>query len=319
MTIVRPEPLRRRVRGQLLRGLTRTAGVVPTPMLTRTLEWATRVAPIGRYSARTTANLELALGDEISTAGRREIAAGVRRHSARLLAEWTRLGRGPREARQFLERHVEVDASLSILDEVLSAGRGALIVTAHHGNWECLAAMLALRGYAGDVVGRTRAHDSTHRWLVDMRRTYGVETFPQDGPPRRLLEGLRAGRVLGLLSDLEVRRLDGVFAPFLGHPALTMTAPAALARATGLPLVPAVCVADGPVYRLMIEEPLELDRSLDRRTATLDLCTRMNASFERWIRAAPEQWAWHQPRWRTQPDADERTHRPRPQPRSVAP
>ena len=319
MNAVRTEPLRRRVRGRLLRGLTRTAGVVPTPVLTRTLEWATRVAPIGRYTARTLANLELALGAETTAEERRTIAAGVRHHSARLLAEWTRLSRGHDEARRFLVRRVETDSSLEILDEVQRGGRGALIVTAHLGNWECLAAALALRGYEGDVVGRTRAHDSTHRWLVDMRRSYGVETFPQDGPPRRLLESLRAGRVLGLLCDLEVRRLDGVFAPFFGRPALTMTAPAALARATGMPLVPVVCVADGPNYRLTVEEPLELDRTLDRQAATVDLCARMNARFERWIRATPEQWAWHQPRWRTQPEPDSGLHRPRPQARPQQP
>jgi lauroyl/myristoyl acyltransferase len=31
----------------------------------------------------------------------------------------------------------------------------------------------------------------------------------------------------------------------------------------------------------------------------------MNAVFERWIRAAPEQWAWHQRRW----PADEHVER----------
>jgi len=308
--VTRPEPLRRKLRGSLLRGLTRAAGVLPTSVLSGTLELATRVAPIGRYADRTRANLERALGDETTDAERRRIADGVRAHSARLLAEWTRLARGRAAARAFLERHVETDASLARLDELRRPGRGVLIVTAHLGNWECLAATLALRGYDGDVVGRTRARDSANRWLVEMRRAYGVETLAQDGPPRRLVESLRAGRILGLLTDLEVRRLDGVFVPFFGHPALTMTAPAALARATGLPLVPAFCVADGPAYRLTFEEPLELDRSLDRRAATLELCARMNAAFERRIRAAPEQWAWHQPRWRTRP-AEAEVHRPR--------
>lgn len=296
------EPLRRRVRGRVLRGLTRTAGVVPTPWLTRTLAWATHLAPIGRYADRTLRNLELALGDETTPAERTAIARGVRGHAARQLAEWTRLARGRREAHAFLDRTVEADASLALLEELYRERRGVIVVTAHLGNWECLAASLAQRGFDGDVVGRTRARDSANRWLVDLRRAYGVETIPQDAPARRLVRALHDGRLVGLLCDLEVRRLDGVFVPFFGRPTLTMTAPAALARATGRPLVPVFCVAHEDRYRLTVEEPLELDATLDRRAAVVDLCARMNRRFEERIRATPEQWAWHQERWRTRPD-----------------
>ena len=135
-----------------------------------------------------------------------------------------------------------------------------------------------------------------------LRSGLGVETFPQDAPPRRLLEVLRGGGFIGLLADLEARRIAGDVVPFLGQPALTMSAPAALARAARVPVVPVRCIARGEGYRLSAEEPLQLDPGLDRREAALDLAARLNATFERWIRADPGQWAWHQRRWR---DADE--------------
>jgi lauroyl/myristoyl acyltransferase len=85
-----------------------------------------------------------------------------------------------------------------------------------------------------------------------------------------------------------------------------MTAPAALARASGAPIVPMRCVADdggryGGHYRLSFEAPLEAGPGLSRAEATRELTLRLNALFEGWIRLAPEQWAWHQPRWRTRP------------------
>jgi hypothetical protein len=40
---------------------------------------------------------------------------------------------------------------------------------------------------------------------------------------------------------------------------------------------------------------------LERRARTTDGLARLNARFEGWIRATPEQWVWHQRRWRTQP------------------
>jgi len=90
--------------------------------------------------------------------------------------------------------------------------------------------------------------------------------------------------------------------PFFGVPALTQTAPAALARAARLPILPVRCVARGAGYAMLADEPLELGPALPRAEAALELLARLNATYERWIREDPAQWAWHQPRWRTRPE-----------------
>ena len=131
-----------------------------------------------------------------------------------------------------------------------------------------------------------------------------METIPQHSHPRQLVRALEGGRVLGVLCDLEVRRLAGEFLPFFGRPALTMTAPAALARARRVPLVPVRCVLPepgAPRYRVLFEPPLEYDLQRPRREATRSLMLQVNELFEGWIREDPEQWAWHQQRWRTAP------------------
>lgn len=306
-------PLRRRLRAAALDGLVSAGSLVPHRALRAGLEGLALCAAGGRHAELTRANLELALGGELDPAARARLARDVRRFAARQLAEWVRLARGappegPREGRgRWIEDAVELDASCTLLEAHLARGRGALVVTAHLGNWELLAARLRRLGHHGAVVGRQRPRDPAAGWLVAMRAAYGVRSLPQASPPRRLLEVLSAGGTLGLLADLEVRRLSGAFVPFFGRPAWTATAPAALARAAGLPLLPARCVAiDGHRYRLSFDEPLELDRGLDRQEATLELTARLNALYERWIRAAPAQWAWHQPRWRTSPDAPPR-------------
>ena len=304
------EPLRRRVRVRLLRGATHVSAILPATLLRSSLHAAGRLALRGRYGELTRRNLARVWKDTKTPGELESVARGVFRHSARLLAEWLRLARGappegPRARRgAWIEELVTIDDSIERLERELARGRGAIVVTAHIGNWELAAAALRRRGMEGAVVGLERSRDSSARWLVEMRRGYGADTLAQDAPPRELLEVLARGRLLGLLADLEVRRVDGAFLPFLGIPALTMTAPAALARAHRAPLVPVRCVASsGPDsgYVLSVEEPLELDRSLARREATLDLAARMNRTFERWILETPEQWAWHQDRWRTRP------------------
>jgi len=305
------EPLRRRLRARLIRGLTAASRVVPEPLLGGALSCASGLMGFSRYERLVLDNLELALGDDTTPDERRRIAAGVRRHCARLLAEWIQLSKGDvGDARAWLERRVRFDPSVAILDRLAAEGRGLLIASAHIGNWEVLAAALRVRGLGGYVVGLQRRRDSSSQWLVDMRRAYGVESLPQDVSPRVLLETLRAGRTIGLVCDLEVRRLAGEFVPFFGRPALTMTAPAALARAARLPVVPVRCIARGAGYELGVGEPLHLDPALDRRAAATELLTRLNGVFEGWIRETPEQWAWHQPRWRTRPGELEHTGRP---------
>lgn len=302
------DPLRRRARAAALDALVRACGPLPPAVIEGALAVLAGAARWTRYERLVLRQLEEALGDQTSAAERRRIARGVRRHTARIVAEWIRLARGAppegpgAERGCWIDEVVELDPTIERLDAALAAGRGAIVATAHLGSWDLLAARLRRRGHRGVVVGHVRPRDPVSRWLVAMRAAYGVETVPQHSHPRVLLETLRGGDTVGLLCDLEVRRLAGVHLPFFGRPALTMTAPAALARASGAPLVPVRCVACGPRrYRLSVEEPFQVPRRGDRRAATLAALRRLNETFERWIRETPEQWAWHQPRWRVLP------------------
>lgn len=301
------EKLRRRVRARALEIVTHGSGFLPHAFVRRALEGLAPLASRSRAHRVALENLEMALGDELDAGARAAIARGVLRHSARLFAEWIRLARGappdgPDRARgAWIDELAVLDPSVQLLRDEVARGRGALVVTAHLGNWELLAARLRREGFGGCVLGFERPNDSSHAWLTRMRAAYGVATKTQEASAREVLSVLRSGGVVGILPDLEARRLDGEFVPFFGRPALTMTAPAALARAAGVPLLPARCTLEGERYVLRFEAPLALDRARERKEAALDLLTRLNETFERWIRAAPEQWAWHQRRWRTRP------------------
>ncbi len=295
---------RRAARARALEAATGAARFVPHALLEGSLALAAPLARWTRPERTTRANLELALGGETDAVERARIARGVRRHAARQAASWLRLaGSGPAGSARgaWIEERVALDPSVEHLDRELSRGRGALVVTAHIGDWELLAARLWRAGRRGAVVGYRRPSDPSSAWLERLRSAYGVRTIPQSAHPREILAVLARGEIVGLLCDLDVRRIDGEFVPFFGRPALTMTAPAALARAARAPLVPTRCTLDGERYVLRCEEPLGLAADLPRREGTRELLGRLNAVYERWIRAAPEQWAWHQERWRSRP------------------
>jgi len=303
------EPLRRTLRAKSLKTLTSVSGAVPPRLMRMGLGAAAALARRGALGDRARSNLEIAFGTELSEDQRESILRASFSHSARLFQEWLRLARGappsgPQSHRgMWIEDLVTVDDSIEHLQGVLDRGRGAIVLSAHIGNWELGCARLRRLGFQGKVVGLERKRDSTSKWLTGMRRGFGLESLAQNSHPRKLLEVLRHGEILGLVCDLEVRRLAGQHIPFFGRPALTMSAPAALARAHDTPLVPMRCVARGTGYALLFEEPLVLDPTRPRLEATEDLLLRMNQMYETWVRQDPEQWSWHQHRWRTPPES----------------
>jgi len=286
----------------------RLAASLPDFVVRGSLHAASVAASLGPWSRQARANLDLALGEELDEPARRRISRACFRHSARVASEWLRLsrlergGRSAARVERWVEESVSFDESLVHLDAELRAGRGVVLATAHIGNWELLGARLTphirAHGVTPVAVGLDR-----HGWLRRLRASYGVESLPQNTHPRRLLELLAAGRPIALLADMEVRRLAGTFLPFLGVDALTMTAPAALARSADCSILPMRCYLPPgeTAYRIRFEPALSIDPNLPRKEATHELMRRLNSVYGAWIRETPEQWAWHQPRWRTRP------------------
>jgi KDO2-lipid IV(A) lauroyltransferase len=306
-----PAPLRRDLEDPALGQdpiAERLARGLPSFITASLLHAAAAAVSLGSLGKRARSNLDLAFKGELDSNARRRVMKGSLHHAARVASEWARLSRLKRGGRsaarvwEWLESYVSMDESVRHLDGELERGRGVILATAHIGNWELLGARVTphiiASGYDPIAIGLDRGG-----WLRKLRTAYGVESLPQNTAPRRLLEALSEGRPIALLADMEVRRLAGTFLPFFGVPALTMTAPAALARSSGCAILPMRCYLprDSSRYRVSFDAPLSIDSKLPRKEATIDLTRRLNAVYEGWIRETPEQWAWYQPRWRTRP------------------
>ncbi len=304
---LRHRAAKRAVRARIFAGTASVLGLLPTGLATGLLRIPGSLAGRTRPGKLAASNLDLAFGTDWSPAKKKQCVRGVFRHTARLIAEVTMLARAnDRRRSAWFKSNVQVDPSIAHLHSALEAGHGAILATAHIGNWELIAPAMVQLGMQGAVIGRFRERDPSARWIVNMRKRAGVITFPQDSDPRDLLRLLKSGQALGLVCDLEVKRLDGEFLPFFGTPALTMTAPAALARTSRAPIVPVRCVRtkDQPDrYRILFEPAIHWDSSLPKPEARTRILRGLNEMYENWIRETPEQWAWYQPRWRTRPGA----------------
>ncbi len=187
-------------------------------------------------------------------------------------------------------------------DTALRAGRGALMVSAHIGNWELHAIAHGMRFGAVHVVGRPLDNPSLDERLVALRQMGGNLVISKRRALPQILAGLRANRMVAVLIDQNVQERDGIFVDFFGRPACTTTVAAALAVKTGCALVPchARLLEDGR-YKLMLDAPLHWTPSGDRQADVAALTQRLTTIIEGWVRATPEQWLWLHRRWKTQP------------------
>jgi KDO2-lipid IV(A) lauroyltransferase len=250
----------------------------------------------GRERRRAIEHLERAFGGEKEPQELRRIARESFRNLGRSAAEICGLWRAPSSAVLDL---VEPGDAPARADALLAGGRGLVVVTAHLDNWELLGAFSAQAGYPLTAVARRIYFEKYDRLAMEMRRKFGLDIIYQDESPRKLLRALRDGRMLALLADQDIRRVDGLFVPFLGKPAYTPTGPVSLALSGNVPLVLIHTVRnEGGKHSLFMSEPIEFDRS-DKARALLEGTRAWTALLEQSIRRWPEQWVWMHRRWRT--------------------
>jgi KDO2-lipid IV(A) lauroyltransferase len=182
------------------------------------------------------------------------------------------------------------------MDRAVAAGRRMIIFSGHIANWEI--GMLAAVQYGAEVAQIYRAANNP---LIDRMitrfRGIGGELIPKGTvAARRAIAVLRRGAHLTMLADQKMN--DGIPVPFFGRPAMTATAPAALALRFDCDVLPArverLC---GARFRLTVFPPLPLPRSGDHHADVASLMTRVNQTLEGWIRDRPQEWFWVHRRW----------------------
>ncbi|MBI2390286.1 MAG: lysophospholipid acyltransferase family protein [Deltaproteobacteria bacterium] len=183
-----------------------------------------------------------------------------------------------------------------VLDAARACGRGVVLITAHLGPWERLAAALVAEGFPLTTPVRVsydpRLEDLLH---APLRRSRGVRALDRDAPgtPRALLRALRANEIAGFLVDLNTR-VAAAPLPFFGAPAWTPTGPARLALRTGAPVVAAFATREG----IVVEQVRgAAERARPTEEEVLSLTRAMTEHVERAIAREPERWIWMHDRW----------------------
>ena len=222
------------------------------------------------------------------------VARGAVPEAGRLLLEMPYLWLRP------AARPIEPDPTFfgtELVEQAHARGRGIVFLTPHMGCFEIAAQAIAQRFSAAHgpiTVLYRRARRPALRDLMDSTRARpGVLTAPATfAGVRQLIRALRRGEAVGLLPDQVPPDGMGVWAPFFGKPAYTMTLAARLVQQTGA--VPLLVWGERlgggrgfNVHFLPFDETLPSDPHAAAESAAV-----INRAMERLILQCPQQYLW---------------------------
>jgi|GEM_PF-3030230 len=183
------------------------------------------------------------------------------------------------------------DEGFEALKAAKAAGRGAILVSGHYGQWD--AGRAALRMHDMEISGVYREHNNRY-FQKDLLKTFeacGAPVFAK-GPSgmRGLIKHLSKGGFAAIMMDQ--RTSEGEWFDFMGQPALTAPGIASLALKFDLLYMPVYGVrnADGIGYHVVMEPPIP-------HTDARQMTQAANDSLAARIHQDPTQWYWLHRRW----------------------
>ncbi len=182
------------------------------------------------------------------------------------------------------------------LQEVRRQRRGAIVVTAHLGNWEVGAVLLHRMGFAVAAVALPHGDPTMDRLFNGQRTRCGIEVIPLGrAAAQRSLQRLREGALLGILGDREFGT-HGLAVAWAGQRVRLPRGPATLSLRSRCPLIPTFLVREGPwKFRLCVEPPLRPERAQVSEGGIEALTEAYAAVMAGYLKRFPEQWLMFQP------------------------
>ena len=255
------------------------------------------------YRARVRENAALA---GVSPAARRACIA----EAGRLVCELPRLWLRP--AAQPIADPVRWEGA-ELVEACIGQPGGLLLLTPHMGSFEVAGQAVAERFGARQPM-TVLYRPARQAWLRELEQTARARPALATAPAnlsgvRQLLRALRRGETVGLLPDQVPPDGQGVWAPFFGKPAYTMTLAARLVQQTGaavlllwcerLPRGAGYVVRVSPLVQPLPVAPQAAADEVATTVAQVAAATAINRSMEALIQQHPGQYLWGYHRYKS--------------------
>ena len=177
--------------------------------------------------------------------------------------------------------------------DALRRGKGLIVLTAHLGNWEVGARVLASGGVPVNVAMQVERSNPAERWLLRARERGGVRVLRLGETPEAVL-ALKAALSRNEILAMQGDRASGgrtIDLDLFGAPFAFPRGPFLLAYGSDAPLLPAFVVQEGwSRYRSEIGSPVRFPRTPDREADLKAGALQYASELESTVRKHPDQW-----------------------------
>ena len=246
-------------------------------------------------------NLKIAFGKEVTASELKRIARNSFMHFGKTFMDIIKLSHLGEEKRNAL---INVEGEENLY-KALQEKKGAILFSAHYGNWEIAPFFLAKKGKLS-VIARPLDNKLLEKELFKFRTSQGAHVIYKHQATKKILQSLREKEMVAFLIDQNVLRQQAVFVDFFGKKAATTPSLAAFFLRTKSPLIPVFCYpTSSHALSIKIFSPLSITLGGDYNQEVLKITQICTKIIETQIRKNPEYWFWFHNRWKTRPEEEE--------------
>ncbi|MDD5428583.1 MAG: lysophospholipid acyltransferase family protein [Candidatus Omnitrophica bacterium] len=238
-------------------------------------------------------NLKTISGPGTPPGDLRRMARELYRNFAKYLVDFFRSEKVDEE---YVKRFVKVEGARH-LDSVLAEGKGAILLSAHIGNWELGGSVVSLIGYPASAVVLSHKNKKIKEFFNKRRLTGKLMPIEMGTSLKACYKLLASNRVLALLGDRDFTK-NGLRFDFFGRKTLFPKGPAVFSYRLGAPIIPTLIVRQpDDTFLMTFEEPIRADSAKKEDEAVPELGRKCASIIESYVKKYPTQWYVFKDMW----------------------
>lgn len=190
-------------------------------------------------------------------------------------------------------------ANIDVVNKALEENKGALLLSAHFGNWEY--AGLSINSFTTKqfcALAKPQRNGYVNKWINDARELYGTKVVSLGLGVREIFNELKSGSAMLMVGD-QRGPSDGLRVKFFGQDTAVYIGTAAIAYKTRAPIFFFLMVRDkNNVYQAEFERINYEQREGSKDEVIAWINQEYMLKLETALKKHPEQWFWMHNIWK---------------------
>ena len=181
--------------------------------------------------------------------------------------------------------------------KALELGHGAILGTAHFGNWEA-ARILPAKGIPLSVITKRQRNILFDAYTNRIRTRHGLHVLDMRRGLRDIIQHLKQNEMVAILADQNAGK-QGLIFDFMGYPASHWIGVAKISLRYKVPIIPGFALRSPDEHIVFCLEPMIYHPELEDTDENYELILReLDKVLIKYIEQYPEQWFWVHKRWK---------------------